>query len=48
MGKGSVQYGVHRRIRELRHTLKLSQVKFAAAIFISNGYLVKVGTLPGK
>jgi transcriptional regulator with XRE-family HTH domain len=38
----SDQFGVHRRIRELRHTLKLSQVKFAAAIFISNGYLAKI------
>jgi transcriptional regulator with XRE-family HTH domain len=35
-------YGVHRRVKELRHTLKLSQVKFAAAIFISNGYLAKI------
>ncbi|MDR3337697.1 MAG: helix-turn-helix transcriptional regulator [Treponema sp.] len=38
----SGQYGVHRRIKKLRHTLKLSQVKFAAAIFISNGYLAKI------
>jgi transcriptional regulator with XRE-family HTH domain len=35
-------YGVHRRIKELRRTLKLPQTKFAAAIFISNGYLAKI------
>jgi transcriptional regulator with XRE-family HTH domain len=35
-------YGLNRRIKELRHTLKLSQVKFAAAIHISNGYQARI------
>jgi transcriptional regulator with XRE-family HTH domain len=33
---------VYGRIRALRNTLNLSQVKFAAAIHISNGYLAEI------
>jgi transcriptional regulator with XRE-family HTH domain len=34
--------GISERIKELRHTLKLSQVKFAAAIHISKGYQAQI------
>jgi transcriptional regulator with XRE-family HTH domain len=33
---------VNARIRELRHALKLSQVNFAKAIHVSNGYLAEI------
>jgi transcriptional regulator with XRE-family HTH domain len=34
--------GVNERIKELRHMMKLSQAKFAAAIHISNGYQAEI------
>jgi transcriptional regulator with XRE-family HTH domain len=41
---------ISERIKELRHTLKLSQVKFAAAIHISNGYQaeIELGNYPAN
>jgi transcriptional regulator with XRE-family HTH domain len=33
---------INERVKELRHTLKLSQKAFAKAIFISNGYLAEI------
>jgi len=33
---------VSNRIRQLRHTLKMSQVEFAKAIYISNGYIAEL------
>jgi transcriptional regulator with XRE-family HTH domain len=33
---------VYERIKEVRHTLGLSQVKFAKAIYLSNGYLAEI------
>jgi transcriptional regulator with XRE-family HTH domain len=33
---------VNERIRELRHTLKLSQREFAKAVYVSNGYLADI------
>jgi transcriptional regulator with XRE-family HTH domain len=41
-GDKYADYGLNRRIKELRHTLKLSQVKFAAAVHISNGYQAQI------
>jgi transcriptional regulator with XRE-family HTH domain len=41
-GDKYADYGCNRRIKELRHTLNLSQVKFAAAIHISNGYQARI------
>ena len=33
---------VNERIREVRHTLKLSQRAFAKAVYVSNGYLADI------
>jgi transcriptional regulator with XRE-family HTH domain len=33
---------IHERIKEVRHTLKLSQSKFAKAIYISSGYIAEI------
>jgi transcriptional regulator with XRE-family HTH domain len=39
---------INERVKELRHTLKLTQAKFSAAIHISKGYqaLLELGTYP--
>jgi transcriptional regulator with XRE-family HTH domain len=43
MEKGmSVNGSVGERIKEIRHVLKLSQIKFSEAIYISNGYLAEI------
>jgi transcriptional regulator with XRE-family HTH domain len=42
-GKGMLaKDSVSERIKEVRHVLKLSQVKFSEAIYISNGYLAEI------
>ncbi|MDR1223864.1 MAG: helix-turn-helix transcriptional regulator, partial [Tannerella sp.] len=33
---------INERIKQARKTLKLSQVEFARAIFISNGYIAEL------
>ena len=33
---------ISKRIRHLRHTLNMSQVEFAKAIYISNGYIAEL------
>ena len=33
---------INTRIKELRHTLKLSQRAFAKAVYVSNGYLADI------
>ena len=33
---------INERIREVRHALQLSQVKFSRAVYISNGYLAEI------
>jgi transcriptional regulator with XRE-family HTH domain len=33
---------INERIKQLRKTLKLSQVEFAKAVFISNGYIAEL------
>jgi transcriptional regulator with XRE-family HTH domain len=37
-----VNDSISERIKEVRHTLKLSQIKFSRAIYISNGYLAEI------
>ncbi|MDR2071389.1 MAG: helix-turn-helix domain-containing protein [Treponema sp.] len=37
-----VNDSVSERIKEVRHVLKLSQIKFSKAIYISNGYLAEI------
>ncbi|MDR3170953.1 MAG: helix-turn-helix domain-containing protein [Treponema sp.] len=33
---------INQRIKEVRHTLKLSQVRFSKGIYLSNGYLAEI------
>jgi transcriptional regulator with XRE-family HTH domain len=37
-----VSNSISERIKAVRHALKLSQIKFSAAIYISNGYLAEI------
>jgi transcriptional regulator with XRE-family HTH domain len=39
MGMETESMSVNQRIRQVRHTLKLSQVRFSRGIYLSNGYL---------
>ena len=38
----NITMAAYERIKELRHTLKLSQRAFAKAIYVSNGYLAGI------